>query len=213
MSWSSLQPVQLQPDCLSLTGGMAELSCFFLKLIFLTFYSVFIPLWAPQVALEVKTPLPVLVDERDEALIPGSGRSPGGGHGNALQFSCLQNPMDRGAWKSSVRRVARNQTWLKWLSMHAYTFHYAVILERHYAFLSPFSHTPSMVNSKTIILFILICHLFQETHTLTNLTSSKTLSCLCARHRIKLGPLCVFMISRYSTCLIQIYTFTCPSSH
>ena len=34
----------------------------------------------------------------DPALIPGSGRSPGGGHGNPLQYSCLENPMDRGAW-------------------------------------------------------------------------------------------------------------------
>ena len=39
-------------------------------------------------------------DLRDMDLIPGSGRSPGGGHGNPLQYSCLQNPMDRGAWGS-----------------------------------------------------------------------------------------------------------------
>ena len=50
-----------------------------------------------------------------------------------------------------------------------------------YAFLSPLSHMPSRVNSKTITLFILICHLFQETHTVTSLTSSKTLSWPCAR--------------------------------
>ena len=37
-------------------------------------------------------------DVRDMGLIPGSGRSPGGGHGNPLQYSCLENPMDRGAW-------------------------------------------------------------------------------------------------------------------
>ena len=37
-------------------------------------------------------------DARDMGLIPGSGRSPGGGHGNPLQYSCLKNPMDRGAW-------------------------------------------------------------------------------------------------------------------
>ena len=37
-------------------------------------------------------------DMRDEGLIPGSGRSPGGGHGNPFQYSCLENPMDRGVW-------------------------------------------------------------------------------------------------------------------
>ena len=47
-------------------------------------------------------------DIRDTGSIPGSGRSPGGGHGNPLQYSCLENPMDRGA----------SRTWLKWLSMH-----------------------------------------------------------------------------------------------
>ena len=44
-------------------------------------------------------------DIRDESSIPGLGRSPAGGHGNPLQFSCLENPMDRGAW-----RVAKSQT-------------------------------------------------------------------------------------------------------
>ena len=43
-------------------------------------------------------------------LIPGSGRSPGGGNGNPLQYSCLKNPMDRGGWRSSVHRVTKNQT-------------------------------------------------------------------------------------------------------
>ena len=41
----------------------------------------------------------------DLGSIPGSGRSPGGGHGNPLQYSCLENPMDRGAWRATVHRV------------------------------------------------------------------------------------------------------------
>jgi len=49
----------------------------------------------------------------------GSGRSPRGEHGNPLQYSCLKNPMDRGAWWVTVPRVAKNQTQLKLLSMHA----------------------------------------------------------------------------------------------
>ena len=44
------------------------------------------------------------------------GRSPGGGHGNPLQYSCLENPMDRGAWRATVHGVAKSLTRLKWLS-------------------------------------------------------------------------------------------------
>ena len=42
--------------------------------------------------------------------IPGLGRSPGGGHGNSLQYSCLENPMDRGAWWATVHSVAKSRT-------------------------------------------------------------------------------------------------------
>ena len=49
-------------------------------------------------------------DVRDACLILGLGRSPGGGHGNPLQYSCLENPMDRGAWQAAVQRVAKSQT-------------------------------------------------------------------------------------------------------
>ena len=51
-------------------------------------------------------------DVRDEGSIPGSGKSPGGGHGNPLQYSCLENPMDRGNWWATVHRVAESQTQL-----------------------------------------------------------------------------------------------------
>ena len=47
---------------------------------------------------------------RDVGSIPGSGRSPGGGHGNPLQYSCLENPMDRGAWQSTVHGVTKSWT-------------------------------------------------------------------------------------------------------
>ena len=52
---------------------------------------------ASQVALVVKNPPANAGDIKDTSLILGSGRSPGGGHGNPLQYSCLENPMDRGA--------------------------------------------------------------------------------------------------------------------
>ena len=48
----------------------------------------------------------------DLGLIPGLGRSPGGGHGNPLQCSCLENPMNRGAWRATVHGVAKSRTWL-----------------------------------------------------------------------------------------------------
>jgi len=57
---------------------------------------------ASQVALVVKNPS---ANTGDVGFIPKSGRSPGGGHSNPLQCSCLQNPMDRGAWWATVYRV------------------------------------------------------------------------------------------------------------
>ena len=65
---------------------------------------------ASQVVLAVKNPPANAGDARDAGLIPGSGRSPGEGHGNPLQYSCLENPMDRGAWKVTVQRVANSWT-------------------------------------------------------------------------------------------------------
>ena len=52
-------------------------------------------------------------DLRDSGLIPGLGRFPRGRHGNPLQYSCLENPMDREAWMATVHRVAKSQTQLK----------------------------------------------------------------------------------------------------
>ena len=52
-------------------------------------------------------------DIRDTGLIPGRGRSPGGGHGNPVQYSCLENPMEREAWKAVVYGVAKSWTQLK----------------------------------------------------------------------------------------------------
>ena len=54
-------------------------------------------------------------DIRDKGSIPGSRRSPGGEHGNPLQYSWLESPMDRGAWQVTVHRVAKSQIWLKQL--------------------------------------------------------------------------------------------------
>ena len=72
-----------------------------------------------HVALVVKNPPPSAGDIRDLGSIPGPGRSPGGGHGNPLQCSCLENPMDRGAWRVMVHGVTKSRTRLKRLSTHA----------------------------------------------------------------------------------------------
>ena len=56
--------------------------------------------------------------------IPGLGRSPGEGHGNPLQYSCLENPMDRGAWQVTVHGVVKSRTW--W-TMHSYPVFFMTI--------------------------------------------------------------------------------------
>ena len=72
-----------------------------------------VPLPSPRAALVVKNLPAQAGDIRDAGSIPGSARSPGGGHGNPLQYSCPENPMDRGAWWATVRGVAKSWTQLK----------------------------------------------------------------------------------------------------
>ena len=74
---------------------------------------------ASQVAQAVKNLPANAEDLRDVGSIPGSGRFPRGGHGNPLQYSRLENPMDRGTWRATIHRVTKSWTWVKWLSMHS----------------------------------------------------------------------------------------------
>ena len=83
---------------------------------------------AAQGALVVKNPSANAGDIRDAGLIPGLGRPLGGGYGNPLQYSCLENPMDRGAWRATVYGVAKSQTQLKQLIMHAYAHYFGSII-------------------------------------------------------------------------------------
>ena len=80
-----------------------------------TLFLLFNTSWAraSRMALVVKNLVANAGDARDMGLIPGSERSPGGGHGNPLQYSCLENPMNRGAWQATVHGVAKSQTRLK----------------------------------------------------------------------------------------------------
>ena len=66
-------------------------------------------------ASQVKKLPPNAREVRDLGLIPGSGRSPGGGHDTSLQYSCLENPMDRGAWRATVHRVTKNRITLLYI--------------------------------------------------------------------------------------------------
>ena len=80
---------------------------------FMIFFLIFIGvlmIWASQVVLVGKNPPASAGDIRDVGSIPGWGRSPGGGHGYPLQYSCLENPMDRGAWWVTVHGVTKSWT-------------------------------------------------------------------------------------------------------
>ena len=73
-------------------------------------------MWASQVALAVKNLPANAGDVRDAGSIPGSGRYPGEGNNYSLQYSCLENSMDREAWQATVHGVAKSRTQLKRLS-------------------------------------------------------------------------------------------------
>ena len=105
---------------------------------------------ASQVALVIKTFPANAGDIRDVDSIPRWGRSPGERNGNPLQYSCLECPMDRGAWRATVHGVSKSWTWLKRLSSH-------VILsrEKRSRFQSKFSCV-SILFSDTFESFVLI---------------------------------------------------------
>ena len=69
-------------------------------------------------------------NEGDPGLTPGSGRSPGEGNGYPLQYSCLENSMDRGAWRAIVHKVAQSQTRL---STHTHTHTHTHTFSRHHS--------------------------------------------------------------------------------
>ena len=93
---------------------LLNLACFPISPWLLLTLSTYQP-WASQVAQWVKNPP---ANAGDAGLIPVSGRSPGGGHGNPLQYLCLENPIDRGDWQATVHRISKSWTWLELLSMH-----------------------------------------------------------------------------------------------
>ena len=101
------------------------------------FFASFNIFRASQVALVVKNPPANAGNLRDAGSIPGLGRSPGGGHGNLLQYSCLEKPMDRGAWQAPVHGVTKSWTQLlKYLLRSCmYLFPWYWLLKGFYIFL------------------------------------------------------------------------------
>ena len=97
-------------------------------------------------------------DTGDMDLIPGSERSPGGGHGNLLQYSCLENPMDREAWRAIIHRVAKSWTWLKQLSMHILCKKERAIIFFLSQHLNKDTHCPS--SRHRLLIHISLSHLF-----------------------------------------------------
>ena len=111
---------------------------------------------ASQTKWLVKKPLPDAGDKRDTILIPGSERSSGGGHGNPLQYSCLENPKDRGDWRATVHRVTKTRRWLKqlislFLSLSHTHIHTQKVLS--------ICFTPTHKYTLTLSLFPLLWHL------------------------------------------------------
>ena len=85
-------------------------------------------------ALVVKNPPANAGDMRYSGLIPGLGGSPGESHGNPLQYSCLENPIERGAWWAMVHRFAKSQTRVKQLSMQKEINSDYIYLKKSYKF-------------------------------------------------------------------------------
>ena len=116
---------------------------------------------ASQIARVVKNPPTSAGDIREASSIPGSGRSPGGGHGDPLQYSCLENPMDRGACQATSHRVANHQTQMKQISTHTSTDLICDRLENHSVFLSDITVTYLKTVSlhSYIFCFKILCNL------------------------------------------------------
>ena len=87
---------------------------------------------ASQVVLGVKNPPDNAEDIRNVGSITGRGRSPGEGHGNPLQYSCLENPMDIGAWRVTIHRVSKSQTQLKQLNTTHVYFKWIYLVQESY---------------------------------------------------------------------------------
>ena len=122
-----LQNIIIHKDLLNSTENSAQ--CYVAAWIGREFREEWIHVWASQVEPVVKNPPANAEDETDVGSIPGSDRSPGGGHGNPPQYSCLENPMDRGAWWATVYEVAKSR---RQLSKETTTFTTCMNSPKHF---------------------------------------------------------------------------------
>ena len=120
-------PLEHSQEYLAMLLGN-RIICYYSILFIYSFWLCWCSLWdlssltrelvrASQVALVVKNPPANTEDMREAGSIPESGRSPGGGHGNPLQYACLESPMGRGNWWATLVST-KSWTWLKRLSTH-----------------------------------------------------------------------------------------------
>ena len=98
---------------------------------------------------------------RNSGSIPESGKSPGGGQGNPLQYSCLENPLDMGAWQATVHRVTKSQTWL--MTQHTCPRAHSALVHRACYHSSPWQHRygcslfhHSLSNAHLVLLLVFI---------------------------------------------------------
>ena len=106
----------------------------------------------------MKNPLANAGDIGVVGLTPGLGGCPGGGCGNPLQYSCLENAMDRGAWRATVHRVTKSMAWLKQLSMHA-------VCALSFGFLNKVFHwVETFIFIKSTLFFILLIDSFVKSY-------------------------------------------------
>ena len=107
-----------------------------------------------QAVLMVKNLPASAGDARNSGSIPRLGRSPGAGNGNPLQYSCLKNPMDRGAWRAAVHGASKSWTQLSdWVHTHTHTHAFLILLptEKH---IFPFLSWPNYYFIRTFNLFL-----------------------------------------------------------
>ena len=99
-------------------------------------------------------------DTRDASLISGSGRSPGGGNGNPLQYSCWKNPMGRGPWQGTIHRVAKSQIQVKWLSTQNIVKHVNIMnslrWQKRWQLVSFFTKTKVYIDAMSFIVIIIL---------------------------------------------------------
>ena len=168
------------------------------------------------VSLVVNSP-PANASVREAGSIPGSGRSPGGGHDNPLQYPCLENPVDRGVWWATFHSVTKSQTQLEYLSMHAPYFYFSDILERTEQKEMDFVRSSLDIWDNICFSQLGLCSLLFVSHTLTQiiLLAGRTSPDFKSHLPVGQNPIQVFVCeSNYSGILSDLsFSYSIKSSN